>query len=402
MRKLALSILSLTGIVALTGCGENYRYEPYVVVEHKTPTKIYVDEPGLVMFVGDTKQVHANIRPLDAVDAELVYASTNNSVATVSDKGLVTAVGAGSATITISSKEDPTIFDEVVVGVEKNIITGTTADEKKAQQAELKAALTKQKKTQTENYGSSNNLTNVFVKNGYVISTTRDGEHYSSENVRQNFIASREGFFEFQIESAEIRSPGGNASFDSYGYIFFCNEDFDAHIYKYSDSAKRRCEVKAQDLLGKADETEVVCLMLDQFFVAGRKILTNQFTNALESSDISSGSTASRGGFSDGGVKSAGYFKSAAPTPQTVGNEDESDLNIPAGTTILYSTETAHHWTDGRIDASYGVSKFEYDLDGHHYVHTEISYTTVLLEEEVKIVYPNKDDYQKVDGLFDL
>ena len=402
MKKLALSILSLTGIVALTGCGETVTYVPYVVVEHKVPTKIYVDEPGLVMFEGEEKQVHANIRPLDAFDAELVYESNDKKVATVSETGLVTAVGAGSATITISSKEDPTVFDEVVVGVEKNMITGTTADEKKAQQNELKAALTKQKKTQTEIYGTSNDLSKVVIKNGYVISTTRDGEHYASENVRQNFIASKEGFFEFQIEDAEIVSPGGNPSFDSYGYIFFCNEDFDAHIYKYSDSAKRRCEVMAQDLLGKADETEVVCLMLDQFFVAGRKIFTNQFGNALETSDISAGSTASKGGFSQEGSKSAGYFKSTAPTQQTIGNEDESDLNIPAGTKIMYSTETAHHWTDGRIDASYGVTKFEYDLEGHHYVHTEVSYTTIYLEEEVEVVYPNKDDYQKVAGLFDL
>lgn len=402
MKKLALSILSLTGIVSLTGCGETYTYVPYVVVEHKAPTKIYVDEPGLVMFVGDEQQVHANIRPLDAYDAELNYESSDKKVATVSETGLVTAVGAGSATITISSKENPSVFDEVVVGVEKDIIVGETADEKKAQQTEVKNALTKQKKTQTTNYGGPNDLSKAFIKNGYVISTTRDGEHYSSENIRQNFLVSREGFFEFQIESSEIVSPGGNPSFDSYGYMFFCNEDFDAHIYKYSDSAKRRCEVMAQDLLGKADKVEVVCLMLDQFFVAGRKIFTNQFANALENSDINSGSTASRGGFTDEGTKSASYFKSTLPSKQTVGNADESDLDIPAGTSIMYSTETAHHWIDGRIDASYGVSKMEYDLDGHHYVHTEISYTTVLLEDEVKVVYPDKDEYQKVAGLFDL
>lgn len=405
MKKLGLSVLSLAGILALAGCGETVVYQPVKVEEHLTPTMIYADEPGFVLFTGETAQIHMNIRPLVASDAVLVYESSDKKVATVSDTGLITAVGGGSADITISAKEDPSVFETVTVGVETNIITADPKDTDaiKAQRKDLNDHLVKQRTVQREKYGTSDDLDKVQIFNGYVDYTTRDGEHFASESIRQDFTISRSnGFFHFNILDKDTRSPGGDASLDAFGYYFFCNEDFDAHVYKHSDSARRRCKVNAQDYIGKVDRTEVVCLMLDQFFTSGRKVFTNQPTNALESSAISGGSAANKGGYSGDGLTSGGYFKFGSPGTQKVKADEEDDLNIPTGIVLTFKTDSGYHWSNGRIDASYTCQTMEYDLDGHHYVNTSTAYTRVLIEEEVDIVYPDRDSYQSVATIFDL
>ena len=156
MKKLGLSVLSLAGILALAGCGETITYQPVKVEEHFTPTMIYADEPGFVLFTGETAQIHMNIRPLVASDAVLVYESSDKKVATVSDTGLITAVGGGSADITISAKEDPSVFETVTVGVETNIITADPKDTDaiKAQRKDLNDHLVKQRTVQREKYGT--------------------------------------------------------------------------------------------------------------------------------------------------------------------------------------------------------------------------------------------------------
>ena len=404
MKKLGLSVISLAGILALVGCGET-TYKKVVVEEHLTPTQIYVDKPGLVMFTGETSQINVNIRPLIASDAEIVYTSGDEKVATVSDKGLITAVGAGTTDITVAAKENPAVFEVVTVGVETNIITASATETEalKEQRKDLSTHLTNQRTVQKANYGTSADLDKVKIYNGYVETTTRDGEPFSADVVRQDFTISRsDGFFYFDIKDKETVAPGGNPTFDAFGYYFFCNEDFDAHVYKHTASANKRCKVNAQDYIGKVDRTEVVCLMLDQFFTKGRKVFTNQPDNALETSSISGASAANKGGYTGEGNVSGGYFKYGSPATQKVKADEEDDLDIPTGTMLTFTTDSGYHWSNGRVDTSYSKMTIEYDLDGHHYVNVQEAFTRVLLEDEVKITYPNRDDYQLVDSIFDL
>lgn len=60
------------------------------------------------MKVGDTKQVTATADPADAddvtaVNGAITYASDNDTIATVAADGTITAVKAGTATITATS-----------------------------------------------------------------------------------------------------------------------------------------------------------------------------------------------------------------------------------------------------------------------------------------------------------
>ena len=403
MKKLYVSVLSLAALLALTGCGETITYKEVVVEEKVTPTKLVVDEPGLVMYVGETFQLHVNVYPLDASESQLIYKSSKSSVASVDENGVVTAKGGGSATIKIYSKDNPSAYDEVVVGVEKNKITASDADGKKAQRKDVNEKLKNQKKVQKTKYmtNGENNIDKVLVNNGYVITTTCDGEHYYSERVRQNFTASKsQGFFYFDINDIETRSPGGNPSFDNFGYYMFCNENFDAHAYKYSDSSAKRAYISAEDYIGKVDRIEVVMMMLDNIFTSQRKILTNQFDRALESDEFSALS-ASKGGYTNSGKSTISYSQSSS-FDYTVKNSEEDDLNIPAGTALKLTQGQSYFWQNGRIKAAYSITTFDYNLDGHHFIKTEEGFTSVFIEKEVDIVYPNKDDFQEVGSFIEL
>lgn len=72
---------------------------------------------SLSMGVNTTEQVNCTFEPWYSAYTDVVWTSSNDNVATVSQSGLVTAVGAGTATITATNKADPSKSDHCVVSV---------------------------------------------------------------------------------------------------------------------------------------------------------------------------------------------------------------------------------------------------------------------------------------------
>ena len=68
-------------------------------------TGVTLDKTTLSMTVGDTQSLTATVSPSNASDKTVSWISSNSSVATVSSSGVVTAKSAGSATITVSTKD---------------------------------------------------------------------------------------------------------------------------------------------------------------------------------------------------------------------------------------------------------------------------------------------------------
>ena len=68
-------------------------------------TKITLNETKLSMSVKDTKQLTATVKPDNASDKSVSWSSSDKNVATVSSTGLITAIGAGSATITSKAND---------------------------------------------------------------------------------------------------------------------------------------------------------------------------------------------------------------------------------------------------------------------------------------------------------
>lgn len=75
-------------------------------------TGIVLDQKEIYMQVGDIFLINGMIEPEDANDKTILYSSTNTEVATIQEKGMITAKQEGEATIMASSNENPSIQTE--------------------------------------------------------------------------------------------------------------------------------------------------------------------------------------------------------------------------------------------------------------------------------------------------
>ena len=82
---------------------------------------ITLSASSLSMMKGETQTITATVLPENATDKSLTFASDNESVATVTNEGVVAAVSKGSATITVSSVSNPAISKTVAVTVSEPV-----------------------------------------------------------------------------------------------------------------------------------------------------------------------------------------------------------------------------------------------------------------------------------------
>ena len=68
-------------------------------------TDIKLNKTSLTLLEGESETLEAMINPSDATDKTVTWESSNSSVATVDETGNVTAVSAGTATITVKTKD---------------------------------------------------------------------------------------------------------------------------------------------------------------------------------------------------------------------------------------------------------------------------------------------------------
>ncbi len=86
---------------------------------------INLNSESLALTVEDTQQLAYEITPADAKDKSVVWSSDNTEVATVDEDGVVTAVGAGSAVITVKTNDGNKV-DSLTVTVTNKVIALTS------------------------------------------------------------------------------------------------------------------------------------------------------------------------------------------------------------------------------------------------------------------------------------
>lgn len=154
-----------------------------ISVKESRISSIRLPEGNITLEYGATKQLKPEILPSYASNKTLVYDSSNPKVATVSSKGLITAVGIGSAKIFISSndKSEVTTMCEIVVTREEILANSITV-----------SALTNK-----VDPGASIQM-NAFVLPG---NTTNSSVTWSVDNTEKGFINSK-GLLYVKKESA--------------------------------------------------------------------------------------------------------------------------------------------------------------------------------------------------------
>ncbi len=94
------------------------------------PTGITLDAATAEITEGDTKQLTATIAPDDATDKTVTWTSSDESVATVSASGLVTAIKPGTATITATTANGLTATCTITVVAKPSGIDNVDGDSK--------------------------------------------------------------------------------------------------------------------------------------------------------------------------------------------------------------------------------------------------------------------------------
>ena len=87
-------------------------------------TSISLDKTSAIMNTGETMQLAATVLPADAADKSVTWTSSNTAVATVSSTGLVTALTAGTATISAKTNDGSNLTATCNVTVNNETVTG--------------------------------------------------------------------------------------------------------------------------------------------------------------------------------------------------------------------------------------------------------------------------------------
>ncbi len=99
----ATGISGGTTIISVYTDEPNHTDNATITVIEIIPTSITLNSSSFNMAVGSTFQLVANILPTNATNKNVTWSSSNTSVATVSNTGIVTAVSLGTSTITATT-----------------------------------------------------------------------------------------------------------------------------------------------------------------------------------------------------------------------------------------------------------------------------------------------------------
>ena len=118
MRKLSIVLTVLLSVLlAFVACDNSIDIGLDTKVEVK---EIRLNETELDISTGEEASLVATVLPEDATDKSVTWSSSDEDVATVDANGKVTGVGAGEATITVTSNSDNTVYETCSVKVAVN------------------------------------------------------------------------------------------------------------------------------------------------------------------------------------------------------------------------------------------------------------------------------------------
>jgi len=99
------------------------------VTEETIPvTGVTISQSSLSLSIGGTATLTASVQPADATEQGITWFSSDTSVATVSNSGVVKAVAAGTATITAASKADSSKNATCKVTVSSDTVLATSIE----------------------------------------------------------------------------------------------------------------------------------------------------------------------------------------------------------------------------------------------------------------------------------
>ena len=348
----------------------------------------YSDAKGSAAF-SETKQLSVTGYPLKARVGSVSWASSDSSIASVSNEGLVTALKEGVATITATSEAGKTASCRVVVN-NTNVLLSQVG----------KAAA---KILATQNSAEFEPVSTLAVVEEYIASKSRDGVIYSKSKFDQRMWASVENaYFRITSNDEDIKTAGGSVVPSNAAYVFYTTKDYLSYVFCNSNGKSNYMSLDQAFLVDQGKSTfQGLSEILQSFFVAGAKIMTNQFTDILgqEQLDGGYGSPKYKGSFGENSGQFA--FNQISENGGRVSASQEDEMGIPAGTIVSITDDIRYLFEDNLLSAKLIDEKIEYDLNGQHYVE-EYIVNYYYQGRNVELWWPNMADYSQVDSIFDL
>lgn len=142
---------------------------------------VSLNSTSLTIVEGESQSLIATVSPSTATNKAVIWSSSNSSVATVDDRGTVTAIAPGTATITAKSDDGGKTatcsvkVNTKVYPVESVFLDKTTAEITEGETLTLTATIKPENATNKNVIWSSSNEEVATVKNG-VVTAIKEGE----------------------------------------------------------------------------------------------------------------------------------------------------------------------------------------------------------------------------------
>ena len=162
-----------TTITIKTKNGHEETFE--VTVIESNLTKITLNPATLSFIVGDTesKKINVSLEPADAMNRKITWTSTDTKVATVNDKGEVTAVGKGTCTIKATSDKNASVYGSCSVTVSEIEVENISLDK---QTLKVGTGKTSEALVVTFTPANATNKTITWSSNPTTVATVSDGK----------------------------------------------------------------------------------------------------------------------------------------------------------------------------------------------------------------------------------
>jgi uncharacterized protein YjdB len=203
MKKIKLILIAFfcAAMLGLSSCGD----------DEVGVTGLTLSEQSVTLEKGSTITLVATITPTNSSNPNVVWKSSDESVATVTNTGLVNAIKTGTATITAQSEDGGyTVSCQIVVKVDVTSleISETTLSLTEGQQKQLSASVLPTDATNKNIIWSSSNNNIVSVDSNGMVNAIKIGKAVITV-ISEN--GNKEAKCEIQVTSAE------NIKYNPYG-----------------------------------------------------------------------------------------------------------------------------------------------------------------------------------------
>ena len=402
MKKFPLTLLGLTAIMTVAGCDSVNKVSAAAVEKFMTPpTDLIVNVKSVSIAKGKKYALKTQIRPLAAWDAKLSYASSDESVATVDENGIISGLKGGHAVISVFSTDyfvdaerTPKLIEDVDV-----YVYGTITGQSKADQVAEMAAIEVSKPDSVRLYDYR--IYDLICEG---VSQDRSEEY-------QTYVVSQsEGLMAYDSQEVYINVTNGGKSYDEYGYTCHTKSSYASYMFHRNSSVKNVFYIATEFNAGKASRFETMCQILDSYFTVANDYFTGSLDDVI--TPIFDYDTVSQytGQLFAGSYKSGNEFGITLHYNETddevtsIEDEVRYATQLPAGIQQRTKFSIVCTIVNGYVIDYLQTQSSSFKWNGKNYKYdvTLARRTDIIDSDEVAKYIPNLSEYNNVEYYYDI